>query len=73
MRQAKTALDDAIASDSTGAWPEPFEQLDSLLNILGGKGVASAIDPLANRQPIRLGLSESAKKAAASTTVSGLA
>ena len=28
---SKEALDDAIASESTGGWPEQFEQLDSLL------------------------------------------
>lgn len=32
---SKEALDDAIASESTGAWPEQFEQLDDLLNTLG--------------------------------------
>ena len=28
---SKAALDDAIASESTGAWPEQFEALDELL------------------------------------------
>ena len=28
---SKEALDDAIASESTGGWPEQFEQLDALL------------------------------------------
>jgi len=28
---SKDALDDAIASESTGGWPEQFEQLDALL------------------------------------------
>ncbi len=33
---SKAALDDAIASESTGAWPEQFEALDDLLTTLGG-------------------------------------
>ncbi|HEY2356262.1 MAG TPA: SRPBCC family protein [Phenylobacterium sp.] len=32
---SKEALDSAIASESTGGWPEQFEQLDDLLNTLG--------------------------------------
>jgi uncharacterized protein YndB with AHSA1/START domain len=32
---SKEALDDAIASESTGAWPEQFEALDDLLITLG--------------------------------------
>jgi uncharacterized protein YndB with AHSA1/START domain len=32
---SKEALDDAIASESTGAWPEQFEELDELLDALG--------------------------------------
>lgn len=32
---SKEALDGAIASESTGAWPEQFEALDDLLNTLG--------------------------------------
>ena len=32
---SKEALDDAIASESTGAWPEQFEALDDLLTTLG--------------------------------------
>ncbi len=32
---SKAALDDAIASGSTGAWPEQFEALDDLLAALG--------------------------------------
>jgi uncharacterized protein YndB with AHSA1/START domain len=32
---SKEALDAAIASGSTGAWPEQFEQLDDLLTTLG--------------------------------------
>jgi uncharacterized protein YndB with AHSA1/START domain len=32
---SKEALDGAIASGSTGAWPEQFEQLDDLLTTLG--------------------------------------
>src|SRR5271154_6188632 len=32
---SKAALDDAIASESTGGWPEQFEQLDDLLTTLG--------------------------------------
>lgn len=32
---SKEALDGAIASESTGAWPEQFEQLDALLTSLG--------------------------------------
>jgi len=35
---SKEALDAAIASESTGAWPEQFEQLDSLLTTLGARG-----------------------------------
>ena len=31
---SKAALDDAIASESTGAWPEQFEALDDLLTTL---------------------------------------
>jgi uncharacterized protein YndB with AHSA1/START domain len=31
----KKALDDAISSGSTGAWPEQFEALDDLLTALG--------------------------------------
>jgi uncharacterized protein YndB with AHSA1/START domain len=33
---SKAALDAAIASGSTGGWPEQFEQLDALLPALGG-------------------------------------
>jgi uncharacterized protein YndB with AHSA1/START domain len=33
---SKEALDEAIASGSTGAWPEQFEALDGLLNTLVG-------------------------------------
>ena len=33
---SKEALDAAIASGSTGAWPEQFEALDDLLATLGG-------------------------------------
>lgn len=32
---SKEALDRAIASESTGAWPEQFEALDDLLSTLG--------------------------------------
>ena len=32
---SKKALDDAIASGSTGGWPEQFEELDQLLVALG--------------------------------------
>jgi uncharacterized protein YndB with AHSA1/START domain len=32
---SKEALDSAIASESTGAWPEQFEALDDLLTTLG--------------------------------------
>jgi uncharacterized protein YndB with AHSA1/START domain len=32
---SKEALDGAIASGSTGGWPEQFEQLDELLTTLG--------------------------------------
>jgi len=32
---SKEALDGAIASESTGAWPEQFEALDDLLTNLG--------------------------------------
>jgi uncharacterized protein YndB with AHSA1/START domain len=32
---SKEALDDAMASGSTGAWPEQFEALDELLTTLG--------------------------------------
>lgn len=32
---SKDALDAAIASGSTGGWPEQFEQLDELLDALG--------------------------------------
>ena len=32
---SKEALDDAIAAESTGAWPEQFEALDELLTTLG--------------------------------------
>lgn len=32
---SKEVLDGAIASGSTGAWPEQFEQLDDLLTTLG--------------------------------------
>jgi uncharacterized protein YndB with AHSA1/START domain len=32
---SKEALDEAMASGSTGAWPEQFEQLDELLTTLG--------------------------------------
>ena len=34
---SKEALDGAIASGSTGAWPEQFEQLDDLLNTLDAR------------------------------------
>ena len=33
---SKEALDAAMASGSTGAWPEQFEALDNLLTTLGG-------------------------------------
>jgi len=36
---SKEALDGAIASGSTGAWPEQFEALDDLLTTLGGEPV----------------------------------
>jgi uncharacterized protein YndB with AHSA1/START domain len=32
---SKEALDGAIAAESTGAWPEQFEELDELLATLG--------------------------------------
>ena len=32
---SKEALDAAIASESTGAWPEQFDELDDLLTTLG--------------------------------------
>ena len=32
---SKEALDEALASGSTGAWPEQFEALDGLLDTLG--------------------------------------
>ena len=32
---SKEALDGAIASESTGGWPEQFEELDDLLTTLG--------------------------------------
>ena len=32
---SKEALDSAMASGSTGAWPEQFDQLDGLLATLG--------------------------------------
>jgi uncharacterized protein YndB with AHSA1/START domain len=35
---SKSALDDVIASGSTGAWPEQFEQLDDVLADLGARG-----------------------------------
>lgn len=35
---SKEALDEAIASGSTGAWPEQFEELDVLLADLGTAG-----------------------------------
>ena len=35
---SKEALDDALASGSTGAWDEQFEQLDVLLATLGAGG-----------------------------------
>jgi len=31
---SKEALDDAIASESTGAWPEQFDALDQLIGSL---------------------------------------
>jgi uncharacterized protein YndB with AHSA1/START domain len=34
---SKEALDGAIASESTGAWPEQFEALDDLLTTLGAR------------------------------------
>ena len=34
---SKDALDDAIASESTGAWPEQFEALDGLLTTLDAR------------------------------------
>ena len=34
---SKEALDEAIASGSTGAWPEQFEALDELLTTLGAR------------------------------------
>lgn len=34
---SKEALDAAIASGSTGAWPEQFEALDDLLSTLGAR------------------------------------
>lgn len=34
---SKEALDGAIASGSTGAWPEQFEALDDLLATLGAR------------------------------------
>src|SRR5271154_4837923 len=34
---SKEALDGAIASESTGAWPEQFEALDELLTTLGAR------------------------------------
>jgi uncharacterized protein YndB with AHSA1/START domain len=34
---SKEALDEAIASGSTGAWPEQFEALDALLPTLGAE------------------------------------
>jgi uncharacterized protein YndB with AHSA1/START domain len=34
---SKDALDDALASGSTGAWPEQFDALDDLLASLGTK------------------------------------
>ena len=35
---SKDALDDALKSGSTGAWPEQFEELDSLLTTPGASG-----------------------------------
>ena len=35
---SKEALDDAIASESTGAWPEQFEALDAVLATMGAGG-----------------------------------
>lgn len=32
---SKEALDAALASGSTGAWPEQFDELDNLLGVLG--------------------------------------
>ena len=37
---SKDALDEALASGSTGAWPEQFEALDGLLAEAGGPGLA---------------------------------
>ena len=37
LYSSKGALDDALASGSTGAWPEQFEQLDDLIVILDAK------------------------------------
>ena len=34
---SKDALDEAMASESTGAWPEQFEALDDLLTTLGAR------------------------------------
>ena len=34
---SKAALDEAIASESTGAWPEQFEALDGLLGEMGAR------------------------------------
>jgi uncharacterized protein YndB with AHSA1/START domain len=34
---SKEALDEAIASESTGAWPEQFEALDALIGLLDAK------------------------------------
>lgn len=38
---SKEALDEAIASGSTGAWSEQFEELDRLLATLGGSAAPS--------------------------------
>jgi uncharacterized protein YndB with AHSA1/START domain len=35
---SKAALDEAIANESTGGWPEQFEQLDGVLGVLGAGG-----------------------------------
>ena len=35
---SKAALDEALASGSTGAWPEQFEALDALVDSLGANG-----------------------------------
>jgi uncharacterized protein YndB with AHSA1/START domain len=35
---SKAALDEAIANESTGGWPEQFEQLDGVLGVLGEGG-----------------------------------